>query len=1090
MGLQKNVVDLVLVGGQDDKVDPRLAVRPRELVNTRYAFEGSISKRYGSECLTPKQGAQNNRLVEFPATDNPRKTYGPEHGVPCNLVSSKGELLRCSRGAIDRVILPVELQKDGGSPYAFGPLLATDTLPNHHVTQEGYAVQSDMPSQADAYGDYLATLVQRGATLLLGIRNSTTLVALAASDLTASGLAFSVDGTVPARVVVAPDAATGHVFATTYYVDTGHVLRFVAFDCTDSILGTAGIVVTNVLRFDVTPGVRESGSGTGLDTSWLAWIDFAIGTDQLHVATVRKGAKGTTVSFGGSLHPTIVGVDSKAAGDYVHVGAAEGGIIQGWGFNAAPTPTLSWGPVALDVTADAAATCMEALAVKSLGPFGEYAAWLFSLNNVPSTMTGGEPYVATWWCATDSSGVVVEQASTSSHFRNVVLTSKPWVDASEVVYAIATFADYLAPCTYTIVRLAPFATEPATLPASNGPLGEYDAFFSPALARYPLRRPNDVFPVSGAIVQVAPRTVLDRAAEGGTVTAVTAILPRGTNVDPRDTDSWPVALYTFTPVSSYGACEGLEDYVLSAGAILSYDGDRCFEVTPSARAYAYPIDAETTTGTGGLAEGARYGILFCLAYRDVRGVLHRSAPSDATFHTITGTTADTLTLKNTDRGILPSRLFSTYNGVGYSAYSIEVYRTEANGATFYLERAFPLTAALSAGVLSDEDLRTQPVLYTTSAALEHACPPPARYAVLAMGRVFLLGTEDDFVWPSDVLFQGEAPTWNAITSFPVPGLGAITGGAELDLALIVFRQNAIYAVTGDGPSSAGDGGFQIQPVATDIGCVDARSIVNVPDGVLFQSRDGIAILTRALSVERVGKPVELFLSGVTAEDSAGISAAVNVPTETEARFAVQRYDGAPKRTEAAVCYRLAGMQAAAWSESTWSTHGVTGGMRVVAACLYANRYTWITDNGYILQETPGAYLDGFTSGALPQYVPMTAWLAAWKPGPVQGWARIWRVGLLGERKDAHDLLVELFHDYEDSPSTTRSWTGAEIAALSVEQLKVHVVKQKAEAIAVRVRDIAPTDAATLTGEGLVLAGVSLEMGMKSGMHRRPAVQKR
>lgn len=1067
MGLQKSVVDLVIAGGQDDKSDPRLAVRPRQLINTRYALEGSLSKRYGSACLTPGADLQNTRLY---SNRDQRKIYGTELQRVASLVSSQGELLRASRGALDRV-LPPDLVPTGA-----GPLSPIDTLPNYHV-ERGLAWQATgKPGHLAAYGAVAASLVTDPFRTVHVVTYARDTMEPIATYFPWGDLILE------ARLVLAPYRHTvGDAVRITpivYYRNDSFELR--ALPLRLGVAPSASyLVASNVETFDVTPAVIDSGNGLGSDTSWITWNDTTAGSNRARLARVRvaQGAVvlGTPATFGGAdPAPQYLAVDTLDASARVHVAygytIALAATVKGYAFDPAPTPTSAWGPTTFDSAVPG--SLRGAMGVIGRGATGDQATFFYTLH---------EPSGALSTMRTRHTNATGALLSSVPDLDGGYLVSKPWTDDLGTIYVVAYLhapsfpgpGDPVEGSTYAIVRIrAPNV--------AAGPVLEWDAYFSPLLAY------NLVGETQTSGAQVIARTVPDRTAEGGTTTAISCLLPCGLDIDPRSPNH-PQCVYTFSPANAYGSADAVEDFVFSAGAIMSYDGDRCFEATFPVRPGPAPFVSEQTVAGGGLVSGARYGWRHCFAYRDARGVLHRSAPSDPTFHTM-------VTAGNQIGAPIefPYKFTRRFDGAESpldlsGTTKLETYRTEANGATFYLE-----TQETNGfiGTLSDEDLRTQPVLYTTAGALEHGCPLPSRYAVLAMGRVFLLGTEDGTVWPSGTLFQGEAPWWNAVTSFPIPGLGPITGGAELDLSLVVFREGSIYAVTGDGPADTGDGGFQIQPVATDIGCIDARSIVRVPEGLLFQSHDGIAILTRSLSVERVGKPVELFLSGVSASAQAGISAAVNVPSETEARFAVQRYDGAPKRTEAAICYRLAGMGAASWSESTWSTHGVPGGMRVVAACLHDNRYTWIADNGYVFQDFPGSFLDAFTSVALSQYVPMTVWLAAWKPGPVQSWVRVWRVGLLGERKDSHDLTIEVFHDYGDTPVQSRAWTGAEIDALAVEHLKVHVVRQKAESVGVRVKDTAPTDAAATTGEGLVLAGVALEVGGKAGMHRRPAVQKR
>ena len=53
-----------------------------------------------------------------------------------------------------------------------------------------------------------------------------------------------------------------------------------------------------------------------------------------------------------------------------------------------------------------------------------------------------------------------------------------------------------------------------------------------------------------------------------------------------------------------------------------------------------------------------------------------------------------------------------------------------------------------------------------------------------------------------------------------------TALASLDSALVVFGEDGIDVVHGDGPSDSGDQNtWAIQPIQTDVGCINPRSVV-------------------------------------------------------------------------------------------------------------------------------------------------------------------------------------------------------------------------------------------------------------------------
>lgn len=82
----------------------------------------------------------------------------------------------------------------------------------------------------------------------------------------------------------------------------------------------------------------------------------------------------------------------------------------------------------------------------------------------------------------------------------------------------------------------------------------------------------------------------------------------------------------------------------------------------------------------------------------------------------------------------------------------------------------------------------------------------------------------------------------------------------MDEKLILFEDNRIFSLTGQGPTPTGDQNDFSEPslVTSDAGCIDPRSIVLIPIGILFQSNKGIYLLSRSLETKYIGAPVEAF----------------------------------------------------------------------------------------------------------------------------------------------------------------------------------------------------------------------------------------
>lgn len=87
----------------------------------------------------------------------------------------------------------------------------------------------------------------------------------------------------------------------------------------------------------------------------------------------------------------------------------------------------------------------------------------------------------------------------------------------------------------------------------------------------------------------------------------------------------------------------------------------------------------------------------------------------------------------------------------------------------------------------------------------------------------------------------------------------ITGLATVNGALIVFMSNSIFQVVGSGTST-----FRVRRVASNVGCIDARSIVLADDGTYFMGKQGL-YFTDGYSVSYLSAPVEPYLRPALAD---------------------------------------------------------------------------------------------------------------------------------------------------------------------------------------------------------------------------------
>lgn len=506
---------------------------------------------------------------------------------------------------------------------------------------------------------------------------------------------------------------------------------------------------------------------------------------------------------------------------------------------------------------------------------------------------------------------------------------------------------------------------------------------------------------------------------------------------------------------------------IPSGSHFIYDGAWVSENTPHV---APQIQSILGSATGSLDIGAHSWIAVW-EFEDAAGNLHRSQPSAAVSYTTTGTDytvtiellANQLTMRDTST-TQPLR--------------IALYRTELSGTVYKLvKRVIPTASATITGDVivtddaSDASIADNEILYTSGDVVPNDPPPPAVDSLVAKRRMFIIDANNPTqVWYSKYLADRTAPEFSASFVLTLPNGQKATALGEIDGNLIIFTEDQIFAVAGDGPLDTGaqDTFSTPTPIASPVGCVQRNSVVAGPFGLMFLGKNGIHTLTRALDVVYSGAPVEDIVSPAGVNDT--IRSAVLVPTLSEVRFQLAT-------ATALVVYNYAFGTWAKWTNNN-GTHAV-----------YCNDlYTWArTSSGNVFEmfrENVGGYADPDTTGTtIATHIEMkvvTPWI---KVAGVQGFQRIRRALFLGTKVAACPLNVKIGYNYSSSFDTTRSFTQAEMDALSPLQFGVHVPRQKCEAIRFQVDDDIPGSGTP--GGGITLSAFSLELGVKRGTHKLP-----
>lgn len=497
------------------------------------------------------------------------------------------------------------------------------------------------------------------------------------------------------------------------------------------------------------------------------------------------------------------------------------------------------------------------------------------------------------------------------------------------------------------------------------------------------------------------------------------------------------------------------------GTTLAFDNRTVFEtgfyLKPLIKSVASVSTGSTTAGVA----SKNFSYIAVYNYYNSKGELERSIPSSAVaISTAANTTYVTI------RGFCPSGSYKTVydstNAVVELAPQVVLYRTTTGPGSTYFR-----VSSQSAGISdifeiydasADTDITDNEILYTTGNVLEFDPPPNAQFSTAGGNRLFLGGLEEeDEIAYSNKQEFGEMVTFSdayriRVSSGTASDKTKLSALGFLDGKLIIFRENSIYYIAGDGPLDTGTQDTFTPPevISSDTGCIEPRSVLNSPNGLLFKSKKGIYLLDRALQVSYIGAPVEEF-------NDEKIIAAIVSDKFNEAKFYTE--DGN------CLTYNYVFNQ---WSTSTDQS--------VVDVNTWgANPVQILSDKVCIEDESSFVDIASYYSMKLK-----TPWL---KLSGIQDFGRIWSMEILGKFKSAHTLRVIAYYDYETSYSET--YDISPLVTDTQYQYRCHLKKQKCEAVQFEIQDLSQSG----TGESMELSALTLEVGLKQGSFKLPASRK-
>lgn len=295
----------------------------------------------------------------------------------------------------------------------------------------------------------------------------------------------------------------------------------------------------------------------------------------------------------------------------------------------------------------------------------------------------------------------------------------------------------------------------------------------------------------------------------------------------------------------------------SAGAYIDRGSD--FDLAPLPRPKILSVAS---------AGASSYGWIVVFEWIDAKGEIHRSMPSEAVIdasatQAVVVTVASPV-LRHTGTPQAWTRfqavLYRTVAG-GSTYYRVggdTSIRTGWDGGNAV---SFTITEAGA----SDASIEDNEILYTQTGILENECPPSGYWIEEHSGRLWCID-EDGQAWFSRERVFGEALGWNSTLTVDCSAFGVPTALVSEETSLVVFWSCKIGRIFGDGPNDGGDGGQFSAPqtLSGSHGCENRKSIVKTPVGIMFQDpRDGLCLLPPGGPVQIIGQSVTTTLAANT-----------------------------------------------------------------------------------------------------------------------------------------------------------------------------------------------------------------------------------
>jgi hypothetical protein len=497
-------------------------------------------------------------------------------------------------------------------------------------------------------------------------------------------------------------------------------------------------------------------------------------------------------------------------------------------------------------------------------------------------------------------------------------------------------------------------------------------------------------------------------------------------------------------------------------------------------ARAPAILAVSSNAGGTLAVGV-YQTCVVFEYIDVDGRRHRSPPSNIVSHTVTGAGDDRIVLSissysHFERDLLAAGLSTAFH----------VYCTGTNGSTFFRitpdQGGEPAVDPVAGSSIFTYNISQTPtggeVLYTDGGVWPNQPSPAHRFGCVAGDRLVVGGGFDPrVVEVSKFFLPNEPPQFTRASPFrsilPVP----CTGLAYMDGTIIAFTERGIFTIAASQlPNNQGFPAVPTpEPLPTDVGCIDWRSILEVPAGVVFQSYRGIYLLPRGLgSPIRISAPIQEDLNdnrviAATLSHYAGASGSIGVDLSSHyAYFAIAA--SATATADAILVLNVDTME--------WESRDVAGDITIMGS--FGGRAvlcrTGISADTDLVRENPTGFDD--VAGSEPDF---SIELGEIHPFGLFGFGKVIKVQVMSTVMNGSSG-IELSTRFDGgSPSGEILKTQSGISGINSRQIsEFDPGRQRCNSALFRVR------VSNTINEGLQLHGIAMLCEPEAGMKNLPS----